>query len=209
VRHYGGELILAELPFQSAIDVARNTLFGDFLRSDCTHCFWIDSDQGWKLRDFIRLLVVKKDFVAAAGVKKTFPPSFAVNVSDEFGNTVGINYGNMELGLIEVTHVGFAFACVSKEWAVRMSQAYADLAYENLTRTVDYGIFMPMIFNRRYQAEDFAACQRWLNIGGKIYVAPEISLEHVGVKTFTGAWIEELVAQGVRERDEALQHAAE
>jgi hypothetical protein len=202
VKHYGGELILAELPFQSAVDVARNTLFSNFLRSDCTHCFWIDSDQGWKVRDFVRLLVVKKDFVAAAGVKKTSPPSFAVSVSDEHGNAVGINYGTMDLGLIEVTHVGFAFACVTREWATRMSQHYADLAYENLTRTTDYGVFMPMVWNKRYFAEDFAACQRWLNIGGKIHVAPEISLEHVGTRVFTGSWLEELVEQGMREREE-------
>ena len=201
VRHYGGELILAELPFQSAIDVARNTLFGTFLRSDCTHCFWIDSDQGWKIRDFVRLLVVKKDFVAAAGVKKTVPASFAVSVMDEDGNAVGINYSGSEQGLIEVTHVGFAFACTSKEWAVRMSQHYADLAYENLTRATDYGIFMPLIRNRQYKAEDFAACQRWLDMGGKIHVAPEISLEHVGTRIFTGSWLEELVAQGLREAE--------
>ena len=207
VKQYGGQLILAELPFQSAIDVARNTLFGTFLRSDCTHCFWIDSDQGWKVRDFVRLLVVKKDFVAAAGVKKTTPPAFAVSVNDAFGNAVAINYSSAEQGLLEVTHVGFAFACVTKEWAVRMSQHYADLSYENLTRSKEYGVFMPMIWNKRYMAEDFACCQRWLNMGGKIYVAPEINLEHVGTTIFSGSWLENLVSVGLAEKESALADA--
>lgn len=202
VKHFGGDIVLHELPYQSDICVARNTLFSDFLRSDCTHCVTIDSDQGWTVKDLIRLLVVKKDFVAAAGVKKCWPPAFAVNNSDAFGNAVNINHVSEE-GLIEVTHVGFAFACVTKHWAIRMSQHFADLAYDNLTRTTDYGIFMPMLLNRRYLGEDFSACERWRSIGGKIYVAPEISLEHVGVKVFSGAWLDQLRLVSERERAEA------
>jgi hypothetical protein len=202
VKFFGGDIFLVELPYQSAIDVARNTLFGEFLRSDFTHCFWIDSDQGWTVKDFIRLLVVKKDFVAAAGIKKSAVPAFAVNISDERGNYKRIDNVSDE-GLIEVTHVGFAFACVTRAWAVRMSQHYADLAYTNLTRATDYGIFMPFIFNQRYMAEDFAACQRWLDIGGKIYVAPEISLEHVGVRVFKGDWLNQMITVS-----EAEQRAA-
>lgn len=202
VKFFGGNLILAELPYQSAVDVARNTLFGEFLRSDCTHCVWINSDQGWTVKDFIRLLVVKKDFVAAAGIKKSSIPSFAVNNSDAFGNAKNIN-NISDQGLIEVTHVGFAFACTTKHWAIRMSQMYADLAYDNLTRATDYGIFMPLILNRRYMAEDFAACQRWLDIGGKIYIAPEISLEHVGAKVFKGDWMTQIIVVSEAERARA------
>jgi hypothetical protein len=64
---------------------------------------------------------------------------------------------------------------------------------------------MPLIKNKRYMAEDFACSQRWLDMGGKIYVAPEISLEHVGTKIFTGSWLEQLVEQGMKERAESEQ----
>lgn len=204
VRQYGGELYLAEAPFLADIALARNKLFGAFLRSNATKCFFVDSDQGWQVKDFIRLLMVKRDFVGVAGVRKTAKPSFAVNNTDDWGNAIQIVHSAVD-GLIEVSHVGFAFVCVSKAWAVRMSQHYADLAFVGPDGQEDYAIFNPMVFNRRYLSEDYAACQRWRDIGGKVMVAPEVSLEHVGSKTWEGDWLTALANEADRQRASSLQ----
>lgn len=199
IRQYGGELLLGECPYLSDIAMARSKLFGAFLRSDCTHCFWIDADQGWQLKDFMRLLLAGKDFAAAAGVRKVYPPSFAATVTDDQGNAVRVQEVAFD-GLLRVTGVGFAFACVTRDWALRMSQSYADLAFVGPDGAEDFAIFNPMVRNRRYLGEDFSACQRWRDLGGEIWVAPEIDLEHVGKHTWSGSWLNELAAAGQRQQ---------
>ena len=191
VRQYGGDLLLAVAPYMADISLARMKLFGHFLRSDCTHCFFIDADQGWQLRDFLRVLQAGKDFCGVAGVQKTAVPNFAVNNTDDYGTPVAIQNSSAD-GLMQVSHVGFAFVCVTHHWAVRMSQYYADLQCRTPDGATEYGIFLPMIYNRRYLGEDFACCQRWRDMGGEVWIAPEVDLEHVGKKIFTGAWLTEL-----------------
>jgi hypothetical protein len=34
--------------------------------------------------------------------------------------------------------------------------------------------------------EDYAFCRRWTDMGGKVWVNPEIKMGHVGYKTFQG-----------------------
>lgn len=206
VRQFGGELYLASAPYISDIALARSKLFGAFLRSDATHLFWVDADQGFSVKDFIRLLIAGKDFVAAAGVRKVFPPSFAVRVADDDGKDLPINQSAVD-GLIEVTGVGFAFVCLSRACCVRMQQSYVDLAYEGSDGRTDYAVFNPIVHKRRYLSEDFAFCYRWRQLGGKIFVAAEIDLDHVGSFTWNGAWLTQLITKAQAEQAERAEQA--
>ena len=179
--------------------MARIKLFGAFMRSDCTHLFWIDSDQGWQAKDFIRLLLAKKDFVAVAGVRKVFPASFAVSVSDDNGRPLPIRE-DASHGLLRASGVGMAFTCMSRACATRLSQSYVDLKFTTADGREESGIFMPMIKNGRYLSEDYGVCQRWRDIGGEIWIAPEVSLLHVGAFTWQGAWVDQLAEKSAAER---------
>jgi hypothetical protein len=193
IRGLGGEFVFAEAPYISDIALARNKLFAHFLRSDATHLFFIDADQGWSTRDFIRLLTSGKPFSAAAGVRKVSPPSFAVNIVDDDGQPIGVHQLSQD-GLLEVSHVGFAFVCLTRDAAVRMAQHYADLTCVGADGQEDVAVFLPMVWNRRWLSEDFAFCQRWRALPGapKIYVAPDINLKHAGKHVWTGAWVDQL-----------------
>jgi hypothetical protein len=165
----------------------------------------IDDDMGWDPHDVVRLLLANKDFVAAAGPRKTDPrkdPSFAVNNADDRGQTMPI-FSDASAGLIEVTGVGMAFTLVTHHWAVRMSQSYADLAFSGPNGQDDFGIFNPIIFNKRYLAEDYAACHRWRAIGGKVLVAPWVSLQHCGRFVWSGDWMSALVASAEQQQEAA------
>lgn len=194
VDQYGGKFRFAEMIGCSDPALARIRIFGAFLRSTATHLFQIDDDQAWAPQDFVKFLMAGVDFIAAAGVRKVDPPSFAVNVSDEFGRTVPIEVDSTR-GLFKVTAVGGAFVCVTRAFAERMVQQYADLAFESAEGRTEYGIYMPMLVNRRYQSEDYSVCQRWRDIGGTVWVDPSIDLRHVGSRTWSGAWITQLAAK--------------
>lgn len=205
LRSLGAKVHRSELPGSSDIVLARNQLFGAFLRSTDTHMMMIDDDMGWDPHDVVRLLLANKDFVAAAGPRKNDPrkdPSFAVNNTDDGGQTMPV-YSDATAGLIEVTGVGMAFTLITHHCAVRMSQHYADLAFSGPNGAEDFGVFNPIIFNKRYLAEDYAACHRWRAIGGKVFVAPWVELQHSGRWVWSGAWMNALVEMAENEREAA------
>lgn len=45
------------------VDDARNKVFREFLETDCTDLFFIDSDMGWRAEAFLKLLKVEGDIV--------------------------------------------------------------------------------------------------------------------------------------------------
>jgi hypothetical protein len=194
IRQYGGEPHRAELIGCSDIALARNRLFGGFLRSDCTHLLWADSDQDWNAMDVVRLLMSGEDFVAVASVKKTFPTAFAVSVDSKRGPV----HVDPETGFIEVDAVGGAFVVITRACAERMAAAYADLTYVEPDGTENVGVFMPMIENRKYLGEDFSMCARWRAIGGCILVASDVNLGHTGNFRYDGSWLAHLTSHQER-----------
>lgn len=191
VIQYGGKFRLSECAYVSDIVIARTRLFGAFLRSTATHMFFVDSDQAWAVQDFVKFLMADRDFIAAAGVRKVHPPSFAVNVSDDFGKPTPMHV-DAERGYMEVTGVGMAFVCITRACAERMVEAYADLTFNAAEGREETALFLPMIFNKRYMSEDFAFVHRWRAIGGKAWVDPTVDLRHVGSYVWSGAWLSQL-----------------
>lgn len=192
LRQCGAQVNFSEMKFCSDIALARAKIFGSFVRSDATHMMSIDADMGWKPQDVVRLFSHKRDYVAVAGPRKVFPPSFAVQNSDQAGRPIPMRQDGA--GLFEVSHVGMAFALVTKQWALRLISGYPELEFAGDDGRKEYALFNPMIVNRRYMSEDYSACERWRALGGKVYVDPIISLQHVGTYVWSGDWMGHLVA---------------
>lgn len=174
-------------PFNADICMARNKLFAKFMRSDSTHCLMIDDDMGWTPQAVGRLFAAKKDFVAVAGPKKREPLQCATTPLPLDKNFGKITF-EPDSGTVEVLEVGGAFNLYTKEFGNKMIEAYPELAYMGIGGEEEYSLFLPLITEKAYKAEDYALCNRWRKIGGKVYVCPDISLKHTGRKVFEGAW---------------------
>lgn len=176
-------------PFNADIVMARNKMFARFMRSDCTHLLMVDCDMGWKPEDLVRLFAAKKDFVAVAGPKKRVPLQCAVTPLPLDKNFGSIHF-DPESGTVEVKEVGGAFNLYTRAFGEKMIAGYPELEYDAIGGGTDYSLFMPLITEKAYKAEDYAICHRWRQIGGKVFVCPDISLQHTGRKVFEGAWSE-------------------
>jgi hypothetical protein len=197
IRQSGGRVDFGELPYIADIGLARAKLLGAFLRSPHTHMMMIDSDMGWNALDVIKMATLRRDFVAAAGPKKSYPIRFAFNVSND-GKTDSpiIEEGGTQL--MEVTEIGAAFAMISRACAERMVQGFPELAFFADTGQTEYDVFSPMIVNQWRKSEDFAFCHRWRSLGGHIYMLPSVRLKHSGGHTFEAA-----VSDYIGSREEA------
>ncbi len=68
---YGVETRFSFLFNESLITRARNYLVDEFLRSDCTHLLFIDSDVHYNPQDVVALLALDKDVIGGPYPKKS------------------------------------------------------------------------------------------------------------------------------------------
>lgn len=172
--------------YNADICLARSKIISMFQRSAYTHLLMIDADMGWDFNAVVRLFAANKDFVAIAGPKKSYPLRYAASFTDSDGTILNLHMESAS-GCAEVSEVGMAFCLITKACADRMVAGYPELAFKGLTGEFDYALFTPIVVNHKYYAEDFAFCYRWRNIGGKLFICPDVALKHTGGHTFEGA----------------------
>lgn len=186
----GAKIDWAEFPGCADLSLARAKLFGNFLRSSHTHLMMIDDDMIWSYDDVVRLLLAKKDFVGAAGPKKTAKLEFAANNCTAEGALLPL-ITEPETGLVQVTEVGAAFMLMSRHCAQVMADFYQDLAFDGDDGVTEYALYDPILVGthpkRRHLSEDFAFCHRWTALEGKIWLLPDIKLGHVGRAVWEGS----------------------
>ena len=196
----GAKVDFAEFPGCADLALARAKIFGNFLRSNHTHCLLIDSDMGFNYDDVVRLVLMKKDFVGAAGPKKTAKLEFAANNCDDEGNLLPLK-SDPETGLLSCTEVGMAFMLMSKDCAQRVWDAYPELEFDGDNDLPERAVFDSFIVGnapkRRRLSEDFAFCHRWRKLGGEIWLLPDVVLQHAGRSVWQGALIQAIQGEPV------------
>jgi len=138
---------------------ARNLLAHEFLKSKCSHIFWVDADMTWRAEDFVRLVESGQPFVAAVGPKKRDKPTFAI-------------YEN---------GVGLAFACIER----RVMESIAVISPSAKRR----GEMVRQIFRCEVRdgllfGEDMQFCSDIAALGYEIKKDLTIALGHIGTKEY-------------------------
>jgi hypothetical protein len=171
--------------FNADIASARARLVSEFLRTDFTHLLMIDDDMGWEMSAIDRLFYVDEPFVGIVGPKKSYPLRFAGNHIDKDGNPIPLHM-DPEKGAAEVSMVGAAFVLLRRDMLEIMTDAYSELKYIGPDARECTALFCPFVRDKNYFQEDFAFSQRWKDIGGKIFICPDVKLKHVGRHVFEG-----------------------
>lgn len=197
LEHFGAQFHWAVFPNCSDLCHARNKILGEFVRAEkYTHLLKIDSDMGWSPDDVIRMLGFDKDFISGVGCKKKLPLEWcASNKSDKGEDMEPVHmFHEGETLLAAVNYVGAGFVLISRNCAVKLLDAYQNLEYTDCyDQKRECGLYDPVYIDKdggykeRY-FDDFAFCYRWRQIGGKVYVVPDIHLKHQGNYTFEGKW---------------------
>lgn len=160
------------------IQKARNDLVMQFLRSDCDIFIFVADDLKYKPKDLLRLVETSGDVVAGAYRLK----------SDQIQFPVRINVGEhmialtREDGCISATRVQTGFLRISKIVFEKIIKAYPDLSYYGLKDgekiDIAHDFFPQGVHNHRWTGEDYAFCDLWTDIGGEIWLIPDLDLTH-------------------------------
>lgn len=184
-------------------DEAGNAMIGDcrglqaarFLESECTDMVFVDHDVVWPAGTMLRLLDAPVDFCAVVYPQRKDPINFVVQWAPEHREL----RSDAETGLLEVAGVPAGFMRMSRAMLASMVERYADTAFEcevapNRTAYDLFGAYREPSNPRIKYGEDFSFCRRWRDMGGKIWVFPEIAMGHIGNKHFAGSlgdWLRE------------------
>ena len=161
---------------------SRNGLTADFLRSDCSHLLFIDTDLIFSMEQVAR--IVSHDLPIVGGLypkKQEGPTEWVLNGCLEPG------VKRDDRGLLRVRYIGTGFMCIRRDVFGHMARSYPQIAYTSDCgdRRPEYDFWSMGVFEypdktRRYLSEDWYFCQRWLDLGGQVFADTHTVLKHVG-----------------------------
>lgn len=180
---------------------ARNGLVQGFIKSweteyPCDVLVFMDDDQGWEEQAFLRIVLDPHEFIGVAIPKKTDDHNFN-NVlldSDDKGDCY------VENGMLRSSQIGSGFIALKRTCIEKMIKAYPRqyIPGDGGSHPLHYNLFeskviWPDDFGNsigQFWGEDLIFCRKWCALGEHIWVDPNVMVEHIGRKSWTGNFME-------------------
>lgn len=196
--------IIANCP---VLPVARNTLVAMFMADpEATDLFFLDYDVGFDPLAVVKLLQRPEEIIAGAyRVKVDDRTEFSVVIKAQDGVPVGkVITQDPPLAIVQAEFLATGFMRIKRSVFERMAEAYPNLKYqENVVKTTNRNIEEAYDFfgmgiddtRGRYTTEDYMFCKRWRDIGGTLWIYPDIDFDHIGRKAYSGNFHKHLMGQ--------------
>jgi len=163
--------------YDSLIQRARNSLFRLALAGGYDDLFFIDSDCEWEPEWFFRLLNRPEPIVGGALIKKSETEGYTVKLVDK-----QLKY-SQDKQLIEVDGVGTGFLKISRFALEKLW----DISEPYISEGEEHRMICDIkIENGDLISEDYVIANKWKGLGYKVWLDPTITLNHIGIKKYTG-----------------------
>jgi hypothetical protein len=180
----------------SYVDRARNTLVADFLNSDATHLFFIDSDMGWTPFTFMNLIGAPGEVVGATYPMKNKWEEYPVAIECDEN---GFPLVDQASGLLTATLLPAGFLRIARSAFEKIEKNEPGNKYldekDGGPAGLRHGFFTPIQEGQTIYREDAAFCLRCARAGVKMMLEPRATLNHWGVAPRTGNYHEFLLKQ--------------
>lgn len=176
-----------ELSGDSYVDRAKNTLVHRFLQSDYTHIFMIDSDLAWSVDGFLK--IIKAGMLGAEVVGGVYPnknnwSSYGCIPMSKDGYFVGKEIGDSKY--IKSYGIPGGFILYSREAFERARPALQVYTDPNINETFLECFRCNIEPHGGRIGEDIYFQARYRDCGGEVWLDPDISFIHFGVKGWEG-----------------------
>jgi len=176
----GIEVIPVYMAYDSLVQRARNDLVKLAIEEKFDYLIFIDSDQEWNPEWIFKLITYKEDVIGATVVKKSDNIAFNVKALKD-----GLK--QQQNGLIEVECVGTGFLKISKKALQKVWDISPE--YKNEGKTCRM-VFDVQLVDGELISEDNVFCQKWRKLSNKVFIDPNMTCNHIGVKKYTGNFLE-------------------
>lgn len=211
-REKGVSTTFAFMGNESLITRARNALAMGFMKSPCTHLFFIDSDIGFNAFDALKMLDADKDIIAGVYPKKDinwpavsqaakngvdpmslpeYTGDFVINVETKSNDPIKMPTNEP----FEVRHAGTGLMLIKRR-VFEVLKNHVPSYVNNMT-TQNKGLvhedeiheYFATSIDPKFNvllSEDYHFCDLWRKNGGKVFIAPWANLTHTGSYEFRG-----------------------
>lgn len=195
-KHTSLEIDFWRLDGDAYVWRARNRLAKMLLESDFDELFFLDSDMEWEIDGILSILLRDVPIVGAAYPCKNNWEFYSCLIdTDDLGYPIVT-----QDGLIEAKHgiVPTGFMKIKREVFEKLAEENPDDYYEGevdgkIERTMNF--FGHLLEEHRPYGEDTSFCIRCVRAGIPIYVDPNITIRHYGIKAWEGNYHKYLMRQ--------------
>lgn len=162
----------------------NNTLTEVMERGDFTDVLMIDSDESWRPEDVVRLLLHPEEIVGASYRMKNRWEEYvgSIRYKDGFPDGKMLADGTP---LLKADRVAAGFMRIKVSALRKWADAYPDLVSEEPDgKKVQF--FSRGLFDGEMFCQDMAFSKRWLDIGGELWIDPNINITHWGMEPHIG-----------------------
>lgn len=209
MRNEGIDFITSYITGESLVQRGRNALVHEFLKTDCTHLLFVDTDIQFDPDTILRMCKTGYELVATPYPRKCFDRASMARavergISPAEASDYVLNFatkanagpdGNVQLvieqGCVRVHDAPTGCMLVKRSVFVEMAEAFPEIAYLS-DATGAHGDTMFAFFDcfidadKRYLSEDYAFCRRWQKMGKDAWCQLDSSLTHYGHHGFKG-----------------------
>lgn len=185
LNEHGHKVTLHDQCGNPMIAHGRDLICAQFLGSDATDLVFVDYDVTWPAGSLTKLVEYPVEVVAGIYPKRQDPLGFFVRWIQDRKEL----RADPDTGLLEVDGVPTGFLRLSRKCLLEMTAAYPQKRFADKYAPTGfaYALFDNIHEGDAYFGEDFSFCKRYRDIGGRIWIDPEIPMGHIGDKTFHGS----------------------
>jgi len=187
----GMRVMLAPFVGDSLVSRARNEAFAAFLYSKCKYFLFVDDDIAIPVDGITKLVQAEKDIIGGLYRLKREDKVLAARALSPFSVKEKHNSPDQ---IVEMQYISTGCFMITREMAQTMWDSYQELAYTANEKETDkerVAVFQPYIYNGEYLSEDWAFCQRAIDIGYKIYGHCGVLCSHWGLSEYNFKGISE------------------
>ena len=106
------------------------------------------------------------------------------------------NVLNIDNNVAKVKHIATGFMMIQRGLLEKMMATYPETKYTDDTDFLSgdenrwaYALFSCEVAYDHYLSEDWLFCDRWVKMGGDVYIDVSINLTHTGIVDFKGNFL--------------------
>lgn len=166
-------------PGNPFLDIARNNLVEQFLKSEADDLLFIDADVGWDAKAVTRVLSYEEEVVGGLVPKRDAN-------SDSVYHQNALTGVMSPAGLFQSMELPTAFMRVKRSAFGKLKEPYFKIG----SRKEDFG-------------EDIYFCRRWTETGNFCWIDSDITFTHRGGKAWKGNFFEHAIKSGILKQGES------
>ena len=206
VMEHGIHIQVSSICGCSVVSRARNMIAHEFLKSDCDHLLFIDSDMNFEPESVLRLLAWSQTKAIIGGAYESRKEGKIYILSLD-GDKEHVQMDAM--GNVKARRIATGFMMIQRQVFEKLAEMHPEWEHkDNTSDAMLHSFFDFKVTREGYIGEDFLFCDRAQEAGFSVWIDPTIKLGHMGIHEFKSDFGNEVLYPLLKPVEETMSDAA-